>query len=185
MCVMCCLLHIYHTPAYHIPEGNYLHSHCCENFKSCFFCIVLLYFFCELQYVCVTRLEIVTHICTTHWRRQSLWTMVGIRLIRHLLRYIYIYIYIYSHDTRVRMHLHHAHTQGYPEIKDTRFLQTFDWEVSDHPAHSPDLAASEFHLFLHLKKHLVAISFTKTKRWKNPILTTWLWAQAVVFLYPC
>jgi len=100
-----------------------------------------------------------------------------------------VYIYMYTHTcththTHVRMRLHHACTQGYPEIKDTKFLQTFDWVVSDHPAHSPDLAACEFHLFLHLKKHLAARSLTKTKRWKNHVLTTWLWVQAAVFLYP-
>ena len=154
---MCCLVHIYHTPACHIPEGNNLHSHCYENFKSCFFCIMLLYFFCELQHICVARLEMVASIRTTHWGRQSLWTVVGFRLIRHLLRYIYIHTHTHTH----------VHTQGDPEIKDTKLLQNFNWEVSDRPPHSPDLAASEFHLFLHLKKHLVARSFTKTKRWKT------------------
>jgi hypothetical protein len=143
---------------------------------------MLLYFFCELQCVCVTRLEMVAHIRTTHWRRQSLWIVVGFRLIRHLLRCVYvymcvcvcvcIYIYIYSltfSHTHARTRAHtHTHTEGYPEIKDTRLLHSFNWEVSDHPAHSPDLAASEFHLFLHLKKHLAARSFTKTKKWKTP-----------------
>ena len=86
---------------------------------------------------------------------------------------VYIYMYVYSHThththTHMRAHAHHACTQGYTEIKDTKFLWTFNWEVSDHPAHIPDLIASEFHLFLHLKKHLVARSFTETKRWKPP-----------------
>jgi len=27
-------------------------------------------------------------------------------------------------------------------------------KILDHPAHSPDFAPSDFHLFLHLKKHL-------------------------------
>jgi histone-lysine N-methyltransferase SETMAR len=31
-------------------------------------------------------------------------------------------------------------------------LQEFSWEVFNHPPYSPDLAPSDFHLFLHLKK---------------------------------
>jgi histone-lysine N-methyltransferase SETMAR len=30
-------------------------------------------------------------------------------------------------------------------------LQEFGWEVSEHPAYSPDLASSDFHLFRKLK----------------------------------
>jgi histone-lysine N-methyltransferase SETMAR len=30
------------------------------------------------------------------------------------------------------------------------------WEVFEHPPYSPDLAPSDFHLFLHLKRFLVA-----------------------------
>ncbi|KDR22070.1 hypothetical protein L798_02924, partial [Zootermopsis nevadensis] len=33
-------------------------------------------------------------------------------------------------------------------------LQEFSWEVFNHPPYSPDLAPSDFHLFLHLKKFL-------------------------------
>ena len=28
------------------------------------------------------------------------------------------------------------------------------WDILDHPPYSPDLAPGDFHLFLHLKKHL-------------------------------
>jgi hypothetical protein len=31
-------------------------------------------------------------------------------------------------------------------------LQEFSWEVFNHPPYSPDLAPSDFHIFLHLKK---------------------------------
>jgi histone-lysine N-methyltransferase SETMAR len=31
-------------------------------------------------------------------------------------------------------------------------LQEFGWEVFEHPAYSPDLAPSDFHLFPKLKK---------------------------------
>ena len=33
-------------------------------------------------------------------------------------------------------------------------ITSFRWEQMDHPPYSPDLAPSEFHLFLHLKKFL-------------------------------
>jgi hypothetical protein len=71
--------------------------------------------------------------------------------------------------------------EGYPEIKDTKLLQSFNWEVSDHPAHSTDLTASEFHLFLHLKKHLAGQKFHKDEEVKNRLVTTWLYAQVAEF----
>jgi hypothetical protein len=37
-------------------------------------------------------------------------------------------------------------------------------EVLDHPAHNPDFGSSILHLPSHLKKHVGARSFTKTKR---------------------
>ena len=37
----------------------------------------------------------------------------------------------------------------------THLLQEFSWEVfNHHPSYSPDLAPSDFHLLLHLKKFL-------------------------------
>ena len=36
----------------------------------------------------------------------------------------------------------------------TQNLITFGWEQFDHPPYSPDLAPSDFHLFLHLKSFL-------------------------------
>ena len=36
----------------------------------------------------------------------------------------------------------------------TQNLVTFGWEQFDHPPYSPDLAPSDFHLFLHLKSFL-------------------------------
>jgi hypothetical protein len=59
-------------------------------------------------------------------------------------------------------------------------LQSFNWEVSDHSAHSPDLVPSDFHLFLHLKKHLAGQKFHEDEEVKNEV-TTWLRAQAAEF----
>ena len=36
----------------------------------------------------------------------------------------------------------------------TALLEKFKWDILDHPPYSPDLAPSDFHLFLHLKQHL-------------------------------
>jgi hypothetical protein len=35
----------------------------------------------------------------------------------------------------------------------------FKWDVLDHLLYSPDLASIDFHLFLHLKKHLAGKKF--------------------------
>jgi histone-lysine N-methyltransferase SETMAR len=33
-------------------------------------------------------------------------------------------------------------------------LEHFNWEMSDHPPYSPDLASSDYHLFTYLKNWL-------------------------------
>jgi hypothetical protein len=48
---------------------------------------------------------------------------------------------------------------------------------SIHPPHRPDLAPSDFHLFLHLKKHLAGQKFHEDEEVENEV-TTWLRAQA-------
>jgi histone-lysine N-methyltransferase SETMAR len=58
-----------------------------------------------------------------------------------------------------------------------QMLQSFNWEVLDHRAHSPDLAPSDFHLFLHLKKHLAGQKFHEDEEVKNEV-TAWLRALA-------
>ncbi|GBN09960.1 hypothetical protein AVEN_214872-1 [Araneus ventricosus] len=44
-----------------------------------------------------------------------------------------------------------------------QFLEQFKCDASDHPANSPDLATSDFHLFPELKKWLGVQSFQKNK----------------------
>ena len=61
-----------------------------------------------------------------------------------------------------------------------QLLQSFNWDVLDHSTHSPDLATSNFHLFLHLKKHLAGQKFHEDKGLKIEV-TTWLHAQAADF----
>jgi histone-lysine N-methyltransferase SETMAR len=52
--------------------------------------------------------------------------------------------------------------------------------TADHPPHSPDLAHSDFHLFLHLKKHLAGQKFREDEEVKSEV-TAWLCAQAAEF----
>ncbi|GFO02570.1 histone-lysine N-methyltransferase SETMAR [Plakobranchus ocellatus] len=40
-----------------------------------------------------------------------------------------------------------------------QWLQRYGWEILPHPAHSPDLASSDFHLFGPLKRHLGGMAF--------------------------
>ncbi|GFR81306.1 histone-lysine N-methyltransferase SETMAR [Elysia marginata] len=40
-----------------------------------------------------------------------------------------------------------------------QWLQRYSWEILHHPAHSPDLAPSDFHLFVPLKRHLGGMAF--------------------------
>jgi hypothetical protein len=42
---------------------------------------------------------------------------------------------------------------------DKTLLEKFKWEILDHPLYKQDLAPSDFHLFLHLKKHLAGKKF--------------------------
>ncbi|GFO42107.1 histone-lysine N-methyltransferase SETMAR [Plakobranchus ocellatus] len=40
-----------------------------------------------------------------------------------------------------------------------QWLRRYSWEILPHPAHSPDLAPSDFHLFGPLKRHLGGMAF--------------------------
>ncbi|GFN80599.1 histone-lysine N-methyltransferase SETMAR [Plakobranchus ocellatus] len=40
-----------------------------------------------------------------------------------------------------------------------QWLQRYGWEILPHPAHSPDLAPSDFHLFGPWKRHLGGMAF--------------------------
>jgi hypothetical protein len=59
-----------------------------------------------------------------------------------------------------------------------RFL--FKWDILDHPLYSPDLAASDFRLFLHLKKHLAGKKFDDDDEVQEEVMT-WFKGQAADF----
>jgi len=62
----------------------------------------------------------------------------------------------------------------------TALLEKFKWDILDHPPYSPDLAPSDFHLFLHLKKHLVGKKFDDDDEAQEEVMM-WFKGQAADF----
>ena len=52
--------------------------------------------------------------------------------------------------------------------------------ILDHPPSSPDIAPSDFHLFLHLTKHLVGKKFDDDDEMQEEVMT-WFKGQAEDF----
>ena len=59
-------------------------------------------------------------------------------------------------------------------------ITTFKWEQMDHPQYSPDLAQSDYHLFLHLRKFLGGKQFDNEDDLKDAV-QKWLTLQAAAF----
>jgi len=59
-------------------------------------------------------------------------------------------------------------------------ITSFRWEQMDHPPYSPDLAPSDFHLFVHLKKFLGGKRFDDDDDLKNAV-QKWPKSQAAAF----
>jgi histone-lysine N-methyltransferase SETMAR len=59
-------------------------------------------------------------------------------------------------------------------------IPTFGWEQFDHPPYSPDLAPSDFHVFLHLKIFLGGRRFHDDSEMKEAV-NTWFASQAASF----
>jgi histone-lysine N-methyltransferase SETMAR len=59
-------------------------------------------------------------------------------------------------------------------------LTSFGWEQMNHPPYSPDLAPSDFNLFLHLKKFLAGQRFNNDEDIKRAV-QMWLSSQAAMF----
>jgi hypothetical protein len=58
-------------------------------------------------------------------------------------------------------------------------IVTFGWEQFNHPPYNPDLAPSDFHVFLHLKSFLGGQWFHSDK--VKEALNTWFASQAASF----
>ncbi len=61
-----------------------------------------------------------------------------------------------------------------------KLLEQFRWEVLSHPPQSPDLAPSDFHLFLHLKNHLAGKIFSDNDEVIKEV-ANWFNSQAAAF----
>jgi hypothetical protein len=55
--------------------------------------------------------------------------------------------------------------------------QNVKWDILDHPPYSPDFAPNDFHLFLHLKKHLAGKKFDDDDEVQEEVMT-WFKGQA-------
>jgi hypothetical protein len=51
----------------------------------------------------------------------------------------------------------------------TMMIEQLQWEVFEHPPYSPDLAPSDFHLFLRLKRFLAAERFSSDDEVKTAV----------------
>jgi len=56
-------------------------------------------------------------------------------------------------------------------------LPSFKWDILDHPPFSPDLAPSDFHLFLQLKKNLAGRNFDDDDEVQEEVMT---WFKGLV-----
>ena len=56
----------------------------------------------------------------------------------------------------------------------------FHWETFDHPPYSPNLAPSDFYLFLKMKEHLAGKRFTDDEDLQHAVVD-WLNSQAAVW----
>jgi len=72
----------------------------------------------------------------------------------------------------------HDNARPYTVARTAQLLQQFRWEVFDHPPYSPDLAPSDYHLFMHLQKWLASQSFEDDDRLKTGV-TTWFKSLAL------
>ncbi|GBN57507.1 hypothetical protein AVEN_20906-1 [Araneus ventricosus] len=74
----------------------------------------------------------------------------------------------------------HDNARPHTAAQTRALLDSFGWEVLNHPLYSPDLATSDFHLFLHLKHHLCVNNYNDDEDVKTAV-TSWLLEQAASF----
>jgi len=63
------------------------------------------------------------------------------------------------------------HDSTCPHTAIQNLITIFDWNQFDHPPYSPDLAPSDFLLFLHLKSNLAGQWFHEDNEVKEAITT--------------
>lgn len=67
-----------------------------------------------------------------------------------------------AHINRDRVYFQHDNARPHIANKTKALLDVFKWDVLPHPPYSPDIAPSDFHLFLHLKIALRGQKFKNT-----------------------
>jgi len=78
------------------------------------------------------------------------------------------------------MCLLHDNAQPHSAHVTTAILEKFKWDVLDHLPYSLDFTPSDFHLFLHLKKHLAGKKFDDNDEVQEGVMT-WFKGQAADF----
>jgi histone-lysine N-methyltransferase SETMAR len=63
----------------------------------------------------------------------------------------------------------HDNARPHAAARTQALLQEFGWKVVEHPACSPDLAPSDFHLFLKLKEFLGGTRFRSDEEVKDAV----------------
>uniref|UniRef100_A0A1B6ITX5 Tc1-like transposase DDE domain-containing protein n=1 Tax=Homalodisca liturata TaxID=320908 RepID=A0A1B6ITX5_9HEMI len=74
----------------------------------------------------------------------------------------------------------HDNARPHTAARTQDLLNSFGWNIFEHPPYSPDLAPSDFHLFPNMKKWLGSQRFTDDEELKNSV-SGWLRAQAADF----
>jgi len=74
----------------------------------------------------------------------------------------------------------HDNSRPHSAAQAQDLITSFKWEQMDHPPYSPDLAPSDYHLFLHLKKLLGGKGFDDNDGLKDAV-QKWLTSQAATF----
>ena len=80
----------------------------------------------------------------------------------------------------MRHFLLHDNARPHSAAQTQDHITSFKWEQMDHLLYSPDLAPSDFHLFLHLKKFLGGKRFDDDDDLKDAV-QKWLTSQAATF----
>ncbi len=80
----------------------------------------------------------------------------------------------------MRHFLLHNNARPHSAAQTQDLITSFKWEQVDHPPYSSDLAPSDFHLFLHLKKFLGGKRFDDDDDLKDAV-QKWLTSQAAAF----
>lgn len=72
--------------------------------------------------------------------------------------------------TKEGVRLHHDNARPHTARATTALIKEFGWKTVTQPPYSPDVAPSDFHLFLELKKHLGGTHFDTDEDVKEEVL---------------